>query len=316
MQQDDDSEEGRQRAERISVPALDDILGMTFACLDDGFVRVVDYLGGDASIVQAARISFGRGTKTLREDTGLIRYLLRHRHTTPFEMCEIKLHVRVPMDAWRQWIRHRTANVNEYSTRYSIAIDHAQKTAPDAWRFQSVDNRQGSSHVIDSETGRFLSQRETQLHTLARAVYEERLSHGVAREQARKDLPLSTYTEAYWKIDLWNLLHFLSLRMDSHAQAEIRQYATIIGNEIVKKWVPIAWQAFLDYHFNCLHLSSIEARILGALLANKREVAVKEALEAGWLRRDDSTGQLAKNREREEFLEKVRSQFGVDISWP
>jgi thymidylate synthase (FAD) len=164
-------------------------------------------------------------------------------------MCEIKFHVRVPMDTWRQWIRHRTANVNEYSTRYSVAIDNAQKTRPDAWRLQSAGNRQGSSGVLDATLGENLSRRESEFQGIAREVYRERLDAGVAREQARKDLPLSTYTEAYWKIDLWNLMHFLGLRMDLHAQSEIREYANLIGKTIVAAWVPIASFAFR----NCDH---------------------------------------------------------------
>ena len=207
-------------------PALDAMLGVRLPVLDDGFVRVVDYMGGDESIVQAARVSYGAGTKRISEDRGLIRYLMRHRHTTPFEMCEIKLHVRVPMDCWRQWIRHRTANINEYSTRYSLAIDSAQGTSQEQWRRQSSANRQGSDAAIDAAVGHDLSERERQLQTLAREVYEERIAAGVAREQARKDLPVSTYTEAYWKIDLHNLFNFLALRMDAHAQDEIRRYAT------------------------------------------------------------------------------------------
>ena len=247
--------------ERPRVPELDAILGKQFRVLDDGFVRVTDYMGSDASIVQAARVSYGAGTKQVHEDRGLIRYLMRHAHTTPFEMCELKLHVRVPMDCWRQWIRHRTANVNEYSTRYSVAIDAAQRTAPDQWRRQSAQNRQGSDAFVDSVVGAKLCDRERELQTFARDVYEERLKAGVAREQARKDLPLSTYTEAYWKIDLHNLFHFLRLRMDSHAQDEIRQYATVIGDEIVSRWCPAAWEAFLDYQLNAVRLSRIEATV-------------------------------------------------------
>jgi len=201
-----------ERGMRLTVPALEEIIGNRLQVLDDGFVRVVDYMGGDASIVQAARVSYGAGTKKVQEDRGLIRYLMRHRHTTPFEMCEVKLHVRVPMDTWRQWIRHRTANVNEYSTRYSVAIDATQRTPPDGWRLQATGNRQGSSGYLDADTGSALSTRESELLKISREVYEERLSKGVAREQARKDLPLSTYTEAYWKVDLHNLLHFLELR--------------------------------------------------------------------------------------------------------
>ena len=179
-------------------------MGTLFPVLDNGFVRVVDYMGGDAAIIQAARVSYGVGTRRLHKDRGLIRYLVRHRHTTPFEMCEIKFHVRVPMDTWRQWIRHRTANVNEYSTRYSVAIDAAQRTPPDRWRTQSTTNRQGGGSFLPQSIGRSLSAAEQRLQQRARKIYEQRLHAGVAREQARKDLPLSTYTEAYWKIDLHN----------------------------------------------------------------------------------------------------------------
>jgi len=300
---------------RLNVEALDAILGRSFPCLDDGFVRVVDYLGGDASIVQAARISYGRGTRAVHEDRGLIRYLLRHKHTTPFEMCEVKLHVRVPMDTWRQWIRHRTANVNEYSTRYSVAIDRTQTTAPDQWRRQSTRNRQGASGFVEAEIGKALSEREQAFQTEARRVYQERVDAGIAREQARKDLPLSTYTEAYWKIDLWNLLHFLQLRMEEHAQEEIRQYAHLIGNEIVRVWVPLAWQAFLDYNYNSVSLSSIEADVLRALLAGDREGASAIAEAAGWLTLQPGKGGLRANRERDEFVQKMRDRFGYEVSW-
>ena len=208
---------------------IDGLLGQKFNVLNDGFIRVVDYMGSDDSIVQAARVSYGKGTKKVREDRALIRYLMRHRHTTPFEMCEIKLHVRVPMDTWRQWIRHRTANVNEYSTRYSIAIDQTQTTEPAEWREQIVSNRQGSGEFLSIDAGEELSREEEAFRKQARDLYNRRLEQGVAREQARKELLLSTYTEAYWKIDLHNLLHFLSLRMDRHAQKEIRAYADVIA---------------------------------------------------------------------------------------
>src|SRR3954469_25417392 len=159
-----------ERLSRPSVPALDDVLGVALRVLDDGFVRVVDSMGYDGSVVQAARVSYGAGTKRVHEDRGLIRYLLRHAHTTPFEMCEITLHVRVPMDAWRQWIRHRTANVNEYSTRYSVAIDAAQKTPPDKWRAQSADNRQGSAGYLPRAEGLGLTAKEKELQDLARST--------------------------------------------------------------------------------------------------------------------------------------------------
>ena len=264
---------------RLSVPDMDEILGKPFKLLDDGFIRVVDYMGSDAAIVQAARVSYGEGTKTAHNDRGLIRYLLRHQHTTPFEMCEIKLHVRTPIDAWRQWVRHRTANINEYSTRYSVAIDAAKTTGPGEWRGQSASNKQGSQGYLDPETGQRLTDRETELHTLARSVYNERLEAGVAREQARKDLPLSNYTEAYWKTDLHNLLRFVELRMDPHAQEEIRKYATVIGEKIISKWCPMVWEAFLDYRFNSFQLSSIEVEIVGRICMGDRQGAVDYARE-------------------------------------
>jgi thymidylate synthase (FAD) len=300
---------------RISAPELDAVLGRRFACLDDGFVRVVDYLGSDSSIVQAARISYGAGTRAVNEDRSLIRYLLRHRHTTPFEMCEIKLHLRVPMDTWRQWIRHRTANVNEYSTRYSIAIENAQKTQPDAWRLQTAGNKQGSSGFLGAHLGADLSLREAEFQRIARDVYAERLEAGVAREQARKDLPLSTYTESYWKIDLWNLMHFLGLRMDQHAQAEIREYANTIGREVVAKWVPIVWEAFQDYRFQSINLSRLEIAIMGCLLAGDLVGARQYAASLGWLDRDATSKKLRRSRERDEFLEKLRNQFLFSKNW-
>ncbi|MCI0715816.1 MAG: FAD-dependent thymidylate synthase [Chlorobi bacterium] len=285
---------------------------MEYKILDDGFIRVVDYMGSDESIVQAARISFGEGTKKTHEDRGLIRYLMRHHHTTPFEMCEIKFHVRVPMDCWRQWIRHRTANVNEYSTRYSVAIDSAQKTKPDKWRTQSYKNKQGSGEYIDEEVGRIFTEKEHELHEKMREVYEERLKQGIAREQARKDLPLCTYTEAYWKIDLHNLFHFLALRMDKHAQYEIRSYANIIGNEIVAKWCPLAWEAFKDYRLNALTLSRIEWQIISLILSGKESEGISFLQKEGLLPKDFK--ELKKNREREELEEKMQL-LNIKIPW-
>lgn len=305
-------EEKFELLEKIKVPALDEILGMKFPVLDDGFIRVVDYMGSDESIVQAARVSYGKGTKKVSEDRGLIRYLMRHHHTTPFEMCEIKLHLRVPMDTWRQWIRHRTANVNEYSTRYSIAIDASQKTPESQWRMQAKDNKQGSEGFFPGEIGSKLSDRENELQNFAREIYQERLSLGVAREQARKDLPLSTYTEAYWKIDLQNLLHFLALRMESHAQFEIRSYANVIGNEIVKRWCPVAWEAFQDYRMNALSFSKQEIEVLGRIYAGDNDNAVKLADQFGWLKIIDN--RFSKNIERMEFEEKL-DRLGIKKPW-
>lgn len=302
----------KHKLERVSVPEIDAILGVPLKVLDDGFVRVVDYLGTDASIVQAARVSYGAGTRHTQEDRGLIRYLMRHRHTTPFEMCEIKLHVRAPMDAWRQWIRHRTANINEYSTRYSVAIDASQRTDPAEWRQQAISNRQGSEGFLDIESGRQLSKKELELQESARAVYRERLDAGVAREQARKDLPLSTYTEAYWKTDLHNLLHFLKLRMDVAAQYEIRCFAQTIGYQMVSKWCPITWEAFLDYSVHSTSFSRLELDVLSAIGAGNREQAVTKAEGFGWLKSENGT--LKHNRERAEFEEKL-GRLNLQVPW-
>ena len=303
----------RERLTRPIVTALEAIVGTALPVLDDGFVRLIDYMGDDKAVVQAARVSYGEGTRRVQDDRALIRYLLRHSHTTPFEMCEIKFHVRAPMDVWRQWIRHRTANVNEYSTRYSVAIDAAQKTAPGAWRLQSVENKQGSAGVLPESEGQQLSASEEEIQTAARRVYEKRLAMGVAREQARKDLPLSTYTEAYWKIDLHNLLHFLKLRLDARAQEEIREYAVVIGEQIVAKWVPIVWEAFQDFELHDLRLSRIEREVLVALVAASPARAREIAESCGMLKMGKNGG-LARNREREELEAKVRD-FGLAVPW-
>jgi len=305
--------EQAEALERPRVAALERLLGVPFKVLDDGFVRVIDYMGSDASVVQAARVSYGKGTKQVSEDRGLIRYLMRHRHTTPFEMCEIKFHVRVPMDCWRQWIRHRMASVNEYSTRYSIAIDAAQQTAPHEWRLQAQGNRQGSSGFLDEARGTALSRKEYELQAHARALYNECLSAGVAREQARKELPLSTYTEAYWKTDLHNLLHFLQLRMAGPAQEEIRAYAAMIGEQIVSQWCPLVWEAFLDYSFHATCFSRLEAAVIQALAAAKPHEALKHAESFGWLEKDEQKG-LKRNRERAELEEKLRA-LGLKAPW-
>jgi thymidylate synthase (FAD) len=297
---------------RPNVAALDEVLGKPFKVLDDGFIRVIDYMGSDESIVQAARVSYGKGTKKVHEDRGLIRYLMRHHHTTPFEMCEIKFHVRVPMDCWRQWIRHRMANVNEYSTRYSVAIDSAQTTPQTEWRLQAAGNRQGSAGFAGDPDGKTLTEKERYLQSLAREIYDERLKMGIAREQARKDLPLSTYTEAYWKVDLHNLLHFLYLRMDAHAQYEIRRYAEIMGHEIVAKWCPAVWEAFMDYRVNSNSLTRLEMEVLTALTKGDKEQAIELGKSFNWL--DKTTGAPKKNRERAEFEDKL-SGLGIKAPW-
>ena len=313
------SKEDRNKNQRSEPPqegratsdGLERLLGTSIPVLAGGFVRVVDYMGNDASVIQAARVSYGQGTRALHEDRGLIRYLMRHHHTTPFEMCEIKLHVRVPMDTWRQWIRHRTANVNEYSTRYSIAIDEALTTQPNEWRLQTKKSKQGSHGFLDSSSGQILTDDETALLRAARSTYEKRLSLGVAREQARKDLPLSTFTEAYWKIDLWNLFHFLELRMRGDAQEEIRRYATAVGKAIVAEWVPLCWEAFLDYRFHAVVLSALEADLLKAILRQDEPRLHETFRSLGWLEKDETTGKVKKHRERDEFISKVQKQFGV-----
>ncbi len=297
---------------RCAAPALDEMLGLRLPVLDDGFVRLIDYMGNDAAIVQATKVSSGAGTKKASDDRAIIRNLMRHLHTTPFEMCEIKLHVRTPMDVWRQWIRHRTANVNEHSTQHSIA-NSAQATPAGAWRAQSSENKPAGEAFLPLETGHALSARETELQKLSREVYEQRFDAGVEGEQARKDLPLSTYTEAYWKIDLHNLLHFLHLRMDNHAQREIRAYAEVIGQEIVAKWVPLAWEAFLDYRRNAVLLSRIEADVAGALIANAPERA-QQITEASGLLTFDKAGKPGRNRERSELESKLQT-LGLTPPW-
>ena len=195
---------------------------------------------------------------------------MRHYHTTPFEMCELKIHIRVPMDCWRQYIRHRTASVNEYSTRYSEAIDSMAKTAPNQWRLQSKSNKQGSAEFLDDVIGDRLSVDEALFHVDAERIYKERLEAGVAKEQARKDLPLSNYTEAYWKIDLHNLFHFLRLRLDSHAQLEIRLFAEAVAS-IAKELWPVAYEAFEDYRLNAVNFSAQEMVILRKFIDDARD---------------------------------------------
>jgi len=282
---------------------VEDLRWKKFPVLNDGFVCLVDVMGDDSSVVQAARVSYGEGTKKVSDDRTLIRYLLRHRHTTPFEMAAVKMLIRVPMDCWRQWIRHRTANVNEYSTRYSLAIDASQTTTPDEWRTQAESNRQGSGDMLPSDVGTKLTEQETELQDKIRSVYRERIDMGVAREQARKDLPLSTYTEAYWKVDLHNLLHFLALRMDSHAQLEIRNYATAIGEQIIRPLFPVVWEAFLDYRMEAMFLTRLDIGVIQRLSASGTETPYSED---AFLAAQDPTWQsLKRSRERDECRSKL-----------
>jgi len=292
-------------ADRAAV--VDALRWRKFPVLDDGFVALVDCMGDDAAVVQAARVSYGEGTRKVSDDRQLIRYLLRHAHTTPFEMAEVKFVVRVPMDCWRQWIRHRTASVNEYSTRYSLAIDSMQTTGDDEWRSQATNNRQGSAGVVAPSAGERLTQSEQELQSLARKVYEERLEAGIAREQARKDLPLSTYTEAYWKIDLHNLLHFLALRMDAHAQLEIRRYAETIGNQIVAPLFPLVWEAFLDYRVEAMRLTRLDRETIQRLVSQSGGKTFPATHDAFLAAQDPSWRNLARSRERDECLDKLVS---------
>ncbi len=287
---------------------VDELRWKKFPVLDDGFVCLVDVMGDDSSVVQAARVSYGEGTKRVSDDRTLIRYLLRHRHTTPFEMAEIKLLVRVPMDCWRQWVRHRMANINEYSTRYSLAIDASQTTSPDEWRTQSTNNRQGSAGYMPAEQGEQLTAAERELQVKSRELYQARIEQGVAREQARKDLPLSTYTEAYWKMDLHNLLHFLALRMDSHAQLEIREYATTIGEQIVKPLFPVVWEAFMDYRFYGSSLSRLETAVIQRMMkaAAARGMAPPFGEELFLEVQEEAWRPLTRSRERDECADKLK----------
>ncbi|PRX37789.1 thymidylate synthase (FAD) [Meinhardsimonia xiamenensis] len=241
--------------------------------LDHGFVRVIDYMGDDAAICQAARVSYGKGTKSVSNDEGLIRYLMRHWHSTPFEMCEVKFHVKLPIFVARQWIRHRTANVNEYSARYSILDREFYIPRPEHLAAQSTANAQGRGEVLEGEEAERVL--EILKSDAARAYehYEEMLSQeggrkGLARELARMNLPANIYTQWYWKIDLHNLLHFLRLRADSHAQYEIRAYAEVICG-IVRDWVPLAWAAFEDYRLGGATLSARALDCLRRMLAGE-----------------------------------------------
>ena len=260
------------RTRRPTVEAMERRLGEPVPVLDHGFVRAVDYMGDDAAIVQAARVSYGQGTRTARDDAGLIRYLMRHWHSTPFEMCELKLHVKLPVFVARQWIRHRTANVNEYSARYSILDREFYIPAPEQLAAQSATNKQGRAATLEgAEAARVL---EILKDDSARAYdhYEEMLSQegqqGLARELARMNLPMNIYTQWYWKADLHNLMHFLRLRADAHAQYEIRAYADAIGG-IVRDWVPVAWAAFEDYRLHARQFSGPAMAVLRRMLAGE-----------------------------------------------
>ncbi|MEM6489986.1 MAG: FAD-dependent thymidylate synthase [Pseudomonadota bacterium] len=259
---------------RTSVPALDAQLGRAIPVLDHGFVRVVDYMGDDAAVVQAARVSYGRGTKTARDDAGLIRYLMRHWHSTPFEMCEIKLHVKLPIFVARQWIRHRTANVNEISARYSILDREFYVPAAEHMAAQAATNRQGRGEALEPAAAEAVRALLADEAGRSYALYQRLLGEeegenpALARELARMVLPANVYTQWYWKTDLHNLLHFLRLRADAHAQYEIRAYAEAIAG-VVEAWVPAVWAAFRDYRLEGVQLSGPAMRCLRRMLAGE-----------------------------------------------
>jgi len=274
--------------------AADTLLDKEFRVLDRGFVRLVDYMGGDEEIVQAARVSYGEGTKKVLQNRGLIRYLMRHKHTTPFEMVELKFHVKLPIFVARQWIRHRSANVNEYSGRYSIMKEEFYLPEPEDIQRQSEINRQGRSddQLPPEIQQKFISY----LNDSQKAAYDrysEFIDQGIARELARVNLPLSLYTEWYWKIDLHNLFHFLRLRLDEHAQMEIREYAKVMA-EMVRAVCPIAWEAFKDYTLTAETFSGPELAIVKNHLTSVTQ-DMERLIEAG----------LSKG-EAQEFQEKLK----------
>lgn len=273
---------------RPTVPALEEILQKTLPVLDHGFVRLIDYMGDDAAIVQAARVSYGRGTKRANEDRGLINYLMRHSHTTPFEMCEIKLHIKLPIFIARQWIRHRTASVNEYSARYSVLDREFYIPKREHLAKQSSLNKQGRDALLSdheaNEVLELLKHDASMLyHNYMRMLNMDDATgevidqgrDGLTRELARMNLSLNYYTQWYWKIDLHNLLHFLKLRADSHAQFEIREYAGVIL-ELVKKWVPYTHEAFSNYKLGGAHISEAALNVIKAMI-NGKAVAQEES---------------------------------------
>ena len=266
---------------RVTSPELEKVLYEAIPVLDHGFIRVIDYMGDDSSIVQSARVSYGKGTKKVSTDEGLIRYLMRHWHSTPFEMCEIKYHVKLPIFIARQWIRHRTANVNEYSARYSILDKEFYLPAKEQLAAQSQSNRQGRGDVIQGkqaeEVLNILKDDANRTYDNYEKLLNERFDGtkidenkvGLARELARMNLTLNTYTQWYWKTDLLNLLNFLFLRADNHAQYEIRVYADKML-DTVKRWVPITYQAFMDYRVGAAEISSKGLSVIKSMISGKK----------------------------------------------
>ena len=270
----------RFETRRVTVPALEESLYKPFKVLDHGFIRIVDYMGNDNAVVQAARVSYGTGTKQVREDRGLIRYLMRHRHTTPFEMCEIKLHVKLPIFVARQWVRHRTANINEYSARYSYLDKEFYVPEPEHLATQSSTNRQGRGAVLEGQEAAKVLQILREDASRSHDHYVEMMNedesgitlrdgqHGLARELARMNLTLNFYTQWYWKVNLHNFMHFLSLRADQHAQYEIRTYAETML-KILEKWVPQVYEAFCDYRLSSFEMSSPALAVVKKLVAGE-----------------------------------------------
>ena len=270
----------RFETRRVTVPALEESLYKPFKVLDHGFIRIVDYMGDDNAVVQAARVSYGTGTKQVREDRGLIRYLMRHRHTTPFEMCEIKLHVKLPIFVARQWVRHRTANINEYSARYSYLDKEFYVPQPEHLATQSSTNRQGRGAVLEGQEAAKVLQILREDASRSHDHYVEMMNedesgitlrdgqHGLARELARMNLTLNFYTQWYWKVNLHNFMHFLSLRADQHAQYEIRTYAETML-KILEKWVPQVYEAFCDYRLSSFEMSSPALAVVKKLVAGE-----------------------------------------------
>ena len=275
------SQRGETRpTRRATVPALEEMLYEPVPVLDHGFIRVVDYMGDDAAVVQAARVSYGRGTRKVSEDRGLINYLMRHRHTTPFEMCEIKYHVKLPIFVARQWIRHRTANVNEYSGRYSILDNEFYIPAPEHLAAQATTNRQGRGTILEGAAAQHVldllrEDAERAYHGYVELLNEDAAGTpidpsrpGLARELARMNLSLNFYTQWYWKTDLHNLMHFLSLRADPHAQYEIRAYAEAMLGTLAR-WVPMTYAAFLEYRMNAALISATALVVIRSMLAGE-----------------------------------------------
>ena len=287
LQEIKDQQSQQNTTKRVVAPELEKILYEAMPVLDHGFIRVIDYMGDDSSIVQSARVSYGKGTKKVSTDEGLIRYLMRHWHSTPFEMCEIKYHVKLPIFIARQWIRHRTANVNEYSARYSILDKEFYLPEPKNLAAQSASNRQGRGNVIEGEQAKQILELLKKDAEKTYENYEMMLNErydgttinekkvGLARELARMNLTLNTYTQWYWKTDLLNLMNFLRLRADQHAQYEIRAYADVML-ETVKKWTPIAYEAFMDYRIGGSEVSA-KGKIIIKKLIKGEKISFKES---------------------------------------